>query len=150
VSEGYSTGNQMITILQANTASVNGGYKYIKGVRVTDTGKVQIKLNAGANVSVTAEIIGSGNSSLAFSSLALASTLVREQGTPTIKDVVDPLVNGVLRVPGKLEVSGNSNTCHLVYFDIGGASCPDGYYTWDAVAAGPSGYMMCCKVDNPI
>jgi len=55
-----------------------------------------------------------------------------------------------LDVVGDFEVSGNSNTCHLVYFDIGGASCPDGYYTWDALAAAESGYMMCCKVDNPI
>ena len=55
-----------------------------------------------------------------------------------------------LDVVGDFEVSGNSNTCHLVAFDIGGASCPDGYYTWDAVAAAASGYMMCCKVDNPI
>jgi len=55
-----------------------------------------------------------------------------------------------LDVVGDFKVSGNSNTCHLVYFDIGGASCPDGYYTWDAVAAAASGYMMCCKVDNPI
>ena len=55
-----------------------------------------------------------------------------------------------LDVVGDFEVSGNANICHLVYFDIGGASCPDGYYTWDAVAAAASGYMMCCKVDNPL
>jgi len=44
------------------------------------------------------------------------------------------------------------STCHLVYFDnIDPAEeCPAGYYTWDAVASGATGYMMCCKVDNPI
>ena len=43
-----------------------------------------------------------------------------------------------------------ADSCRLVAFDVGGASCPSGYYTWDAVASGPSGYMMCCKVSNPI
>jgi len=97
VSEGYSTNNQMITILNANTAKVNGGYKYLEGVRITDTGKVQIKLNGGASVSVFAEIIGSGSATL-----SLVSTLVREQGTPVIKDVVDPLTNGMVRSFGPL------------------------------------------------
>ncbi|RLE07258.1 hypothetical protein DRJ00_08460 [Candidatus Aerophobetes bacterium] len=54
-----------------------------------------------------------------------------------------------LHVAGNLRVDGNSNTCHLVAFPDPG-TCPSGYYTWDAVASGPSGYMMCCKVDNPL
>jgi len=57
-----------------------------------------------------------------------------------------------LEVVGDFEVSGNSNTCHLIAFDDEDPAeeCPSGYYTWDAVASGPTGYMMCCKVDNPI
>ena len=43
------------------------------------------------------------------------------------------------------------NTCRIVYFnDIPPEEkCPVGYYTWDAVASGPTGYMMCCLVGNP-
>lgn len=57
-----------------------------------------------------------------------------------------------LEVVGDFKVSGNSNTCHLIAFDNvdPAEECPSGYYTWDAVASGPTGYMMCCKVDNPI
>jgi len=43
------------------------------------------------------------------------------------------------------------STCNLVYFNDAPPEekCPVGYYTWDAVASGPTGYMMCCLVSNP-
>jgi len=43
------------------------------------------------------------------------------------------------------------STCNLVQFDDTPPQekCPIGYYTWDAVASGPTGYMMCCLVSNP-
>jgi len=43
------------------------------------------------------------------------------------------------------------STCYLVKFNDTPPEerCPVGYYTWDAVASGPTGYMMCCQVSNP-
>jgi hypothetical protein len=104
VSKGYSGGNGMISIINANTATVNGSYKYLKGVRLTSDGIVQIKLNAGAIVGISAEILSSGSSAL-----ALFTTLNRETGSPTITDSVDPLINGLIRAKGALySSSGNS------------------------------------------
>jgi hypothetical protein len=41
--------------------------------------------------------------------------------------------------------------CHLTAFTTTPptTTCPVGYYTWSALASGPSGYMLCCKVNNP-
>ena len=52
ISEGYSTGGQMITVLQSNVASRNGAYKYLEGIRITDEGKIQLKLNEGSIVDI--------------------------------------------------------------------------------------------------
>lgn len=57
-----------------------------------------------------------------------------------------------LDIVGNLKVSGKTNICSLVYFDnvAPAETCPSGYYTWSGMASGPTGYMLCCKVDNPI
>ena len=104
VSKGYSGGNGMISIINANTASANGSHKYLKGVRLTSDGIVQIKLNAGAIVSISAEILSSGSSAL-----ALFTTLNRETGSPTITDSVDPLINGLIRAKGALYSSSGDS-----------------------------------------
>ena len=54
-----------------------------------------------------------------------------------------------LDVTGNLTVVGNSNTCQLVSYSGGTTACPAGYYTWSGQALA-SGYMLCCKVSNPI
>ncbi|MCL4406068.1 MAG: hypothetical protein M1586_01595 [Patescibacteria group bacterium] len=54
-------------------------------------------------------------------------------------------------IDGTLTVTGNANICNLVAYTSGGGttSCPSGFYTWSGVAL-TSGYMLCCKVSNPI
>ncbi|HOF50591.1 MAG TPA: hypothetical protein PLH22_02865 [Candidatus Colwellbacteria bacterium] len=54
-------------------------------------------------------------------------------------------------IDGALTVTGNANICNLVSYTGGGGStqCPAGFYTWSGVAL-TSGYMLCCKVSNPI
>lgn len=47
--------------------------------------------------------------------------------------------------------SGNTNLCSLVSYGTGGlTSCSAGYYTWSGTANASGGYMLCCKVSNPI
>jgi len=62
----------------------------------------------------------------------------------------DPGDNNAL-IDGTLTVTGNSNTCNMVSYTGGGGTtqCPAGFYTWSGVAL-TSGYMLCCKVSNPI
>lgn len=100
VSKGYQGGEGVVTILQSQSAAVNASYKWIKGVRMVDDGKVQIKLNAGATVSIDAQIMGSN------SGVVLNSTLTREVGTPTVDDSVD-LVNGMFRAPKDVYIENN-------------------------------------------
>jgi len=56
-----------------------------------------------------------------------------------------------LDVAGNVNVSGNTNLCTLVAYTAtsGTTSCPSGYYTWSA-AGQSTGYILCCKVSNPI
>jgi len=41
--------------------------------------------------------------------------------------------------------------CRLVYFGVATTTnCPTGYYVTEMVAAAQTGYMLCCKVSNPL
>ncbi len=42
--------------------------------------------------------------------------------------------------------------CRLVQYTAGGtqAQCPAGYYVTEMPASGISGYMLCCRVSNPL
>ena len=73
-------------------------------------------------------------------------TVETAAGARTTPLTVSP---GAATVTGNLTVTGNSNTCHLVSYSGGTTACPAGYYTWSGTALA-SGYMLCCKVDNPI
>ncbi len=73
-------------------------------------------------------------------------TVETSAGSRTTPLTVSP---GTATVTGTLNVTGNANICHLVAYSGGATSCPAGYYTWSGSAAA-SGYMLCCKVDNPI
>jgi hypothetical protein len=89
VSKGYSTSNAQITVLNANTSSINVGYKYIKGLRVLTDGTVQVKLNGGASVQIDVQLFTSGNETIP------AATLVKDTtASPSIAQNIDPLVNG--------------------------------------------------------
>jgi len=81
---------------------------------------------------------------------SLGNSVIYDNGTNVGIGTAGP--GEKLEVNGNFKVTGNSNTCHLVHFDdiAPAETCPAGYYTWDAVAKSPTGYMMCCKVDNPI
>ncbi len=61
-------------------------------------------------------------------------------------------IGSSLDVHGNLRVNGNSNTCHLVYYGSSGTTyCPAGtYVAFDAKGRTATGYMLCCKVDNPL
>lgn len=106
VSKGYSANNGLITILNANTGSgsTNGSYKFLKGVRITSDGTVQIKLNGGATVDVSAEITSSGKITP-----QLFATLTKDTGTPTIIDVVDPIVHASIRTVGPFYSNSGNN-----------------------------------------
>lgn len=56
-----------------------------------------------------------------------------------------------LDVAGDLYITGNTNICTLVAYTGGSGTtyCPTGYYTWSAVGL-TDGYMLCCKVSNPV
>jgi hypothetical protein len=92
VSKGYGTTgstNAMISVLNANTSSVNVGYKYIKGLRVLLDGTTQVKLNGGASVQIDVQLFTSGNETVP------AATLVKDvTASPSVGMTVDPLVNG--------------------------------------------------------
>ncbi len=47
------------------------------------------------------------------------------------------------------DMAGNTDTCRLVYYSGGATACAAGFYTWSG-SASPSGYMLCCRVSNPI
>jgi len=53
---------------------------------------------------------------------------------------------------GELIVNGSSNICQAVAFNDSGVQekCPTGYYVTEMVASVASGYMLCCKVSNPL
>jgi hypothetical protein len=61
-------------------------------------------------------------------------------------------VNGTTTVSGNLIVNGQkSSTCTLVNYTYPGTvSCPQYYYTNTIGTPAQSGYIICCKVDNPI
>ena len=41
--------------------------------------------------------------------------------------------------------------CRLVYFGAAATTnCPTGYYVTEMVASAQTGYMLCCKVSNPL
>ncbi|MFA7141765.1 MAG: hypothetical protein WC157_00475 [Candidatus Paceibacterota bacterium] len=60
--------------------------------------------------------------------------------------------SGSLTIGGDFNVSGKSNICQIVAFSDSGtqAKCPAGYYVTEMVASTASGYMLCCKVNNPL
>ena len=110
ISKGYGDGSPVITILNASTGSANVTYKYIKGIRLITGGKIQIKLNGGANSSLAAQIFG------ASSSVALEPTLVKDTTSPTVLRVIDPIQNEAVTSSGefysganKVWHAGNSN-----------------------------------------
>lgn len=102
VSAGYSYRNGTITILNSNTISSNSGFKFIKGIRVMNDGKVQIKLNGGSNVNISAQLIGNG------AVPTLSSTLVKETDTTaTVEDIIDPIPSGILRAKSDVYIGSN-------------------------------------------
>ena len=82
VSKGFSTQTHYITVLHTNVGSVNATFKYIKGIRLVDTGVLQIQLNAGANVDVQALAITCGGA------LTLSSTLTQATGSEVVRETI--------------------------------------------------------------
>jgi hypothetical protein len=87
-SRGFSSSAPLLTVLHANVSTINAGYKYLKGVRVTPSGIVQIKLSGGSSVSIQAQLIGNG------STPDLNATLARDSNSYPGSSEVDPLVHG--------------------------------------------------------
>lgn len=61
-------------------------------------------------------------------------------------------VNGSATGPTISNIQFNALTgssCRLLSYSGGTTSCPAGYYTWSGTALA-SGYMLCCRVENPI
>ena len=104
-SKGYASGNGSITLLHSNIGSINAGWKYIKGVRILSDGKVQVKLNGGATTDIEAQIITNGYVT------NLEDTLVKETGTPTVIDSIDPIINNSFRTKSDL-YSGSNKVYH--------------------------------------
>jgi hypothetical protein len=92
-------------------------------------------------------ILSSGN--VGIGTTAAAAKLAINGGLHVGGDS-DPGDNNAL-IDGTLTVTGNANTCNLVAYTSGSGtvSCPAGFYTWSGVGL-TSGYMLCCKVSNPI
>ena len=102
VSKGYSTTAHTLTVLNASTSSGNASYKYLKGLRLLTDGKVQIKLNSGASVAISAQIFGSDDYPY------LENTLVRWTGDDsTVAISIDPLVHGSVTTDGDFYAGGN-------------------------------------------
>lgn len=61
-------------------------------------------------------------------------------------------VNGLPTGPTISNIQFNALTgssCRLISYSGGTTACPAGYYTWSGTALA-SGYMLCCRVENPI
>ncbi|HOF50075.1 MAG TPA: hypothetical protein PLH22_00045 [Candidatus Colwellbacteria bacterium] len=117
---------------------------------------------AGTKISATADAVE--NLSITAAGNILLTPAASNVGIGTATPLAKLSINGGLHVggdsdpgndnaliDGTLTVTGNANICNLVSYTGGGGStqCPAGFYTWSGVAL-TSGYMLCCKVSNPI
>lgn len=101
VSKSYGTDSCFITLQHTNVTNTNPGYKHLKGIRVLDGGKVQIKLNGGATTMIEMQLIGNG---VGFT---IEPTLIKETGTPIVTQSIDPIINGTIVSKGDVYVAGN-------------------------------------------
>ena len=115
VSKGYgSSGN--ITILHTNTSS-NGNFKYVKGVRLLSDGKVQIKLNGGSTVNISAQIYGSN-------AAVLANTLTLETGTPIVIQEYSSFTNASIQGTNIIATNLIGNGSQITSLNYGYISNP--------------------------
>lgn len=130
VSDGYQGGGTHINILDAHVSSDNGSYKYIKGIRVNSLGDVEVLLNSGSNVSVEITVIGDAvvPSTLAVSAVA----------SPTIKDSITTLSNGMIRAAGVITATGKITGTELegTSLDINGNADISGTLTLNGLELG--------------
>jgi hypothetical protein len=98
-SEGYAGGDAHINILDAHVSSVNNGYKYIEGIRITASGVVEILLNGGSNVAVEMTLIGDA--------IPESSLVISTETSANIKDSVTSLSTGMIRTYGDVTVGEN-------------------------------------------
>ncbi|HEY1064300.1 MAG TPA: FG-GAP-like repeat-containing protein [Candidatus Saccharimonadales bacterium] len=106
VGQGYGPGNTArINVLNA-VSSTNGGYANITGIRVLQSGAVEIRLtwSTGPTVNVSAQIIGTTATPDPVTSLVTSAS-----ASPQV-DAVTSLSSGLIRGGGNLEIQGNINT----------------------------------------
>ena len=129
VSVGYNSNNAIITIINANTSSNNAGYKYIKGLRIAEGGKVQVKLNKGSHTNIDCQIIGSSTN------VSLSATLTNDTTTTSaqVRVTIDPIENGAMYVnnnkvyhtgykPSLGDISKSSNSSMTIHADADASS----------------------------
>ena len=99
VSEGYQGGAAHINILDAHVSSINSGYKFLEGLRITSSGYVEIKLNGGSNVDIEMTLIGDATP---VTSLSLSTEV-----PANIRDEFTALDTGMIRAYGDIYGGGD-------------------------------------------
>lgn len=114
----------------------------------TDSWSKYVGVNSAGNVAIA---FGDTGSSIYFQRLSVDAWITRtatDYSSSTWSITQDTTSNFSFKdIHGPL-VSYN-NTCALVSYTGGTTACPAGYYTWSGTALA-SGYMLCCRVRNPI
>ncbi len=113
----------------------------------TDSWNKYVGVNSSGNVAIA---FGDTSNSAYFYRLSVDAWVTRTSGE---YDSGWSISQSTVANFGFLDIRGpltsSNNTCALVAYSGGATSCPAGYYTWSG-SASASGYMLCCRVRNPI
>lgn len=134
------------------TGSIDGAAGGIINYKLQDNGtdswSKYVGVNSAGNVAIA---FGDTGNSIYFQRLSVDAWITRtaaDYSSSTWSITQDTTSNFSFKdIHGPL-VSYN-NTCALVSYTGGTTTCPTGYYTWSGTALA-SGYMLCCRVRNPI
>ena len=112
VGTGYAaSGTENLQIL-SHTSNANSTYLNIIGVRVTNGGNIEIRLDAGTPTYFSMTVYATGGE--ASNNIPLVDTLEKQTGSPTVRDEVCPLSHATSRVnklliPNQPRVFANGN-----------------------------------------
>jgi len=171
VGTGYAASAKENLQILSHTSNTNSNYLNIIGVRVTNGGGVEIRLDAGNPTSFSMTVYATGGE--ASNNIPLVDTLEKQISSVTVRDEVYPLVHATSRV-NKLQITsqpsfnangtGNTSTGDAVYptvrHNIGNHyNASTGKFTapvagmymfgWSSIAATTSGvYRFYFRVNN--
>lgn len=101
VGTGYAASQKENIQILSHTSNTNSNYLNIIGVRVTNGGGVEVRLDAGNPTSFSMTVYATGGE--ASNNIPLVDTLEKQTGSPSVRDEVYPLVHETSRV-NKLQI----------------------------------------------